>query len=127
MICSKDSISYRYSDDAANSDAVLAYRLTWQNATGQWLYSRIVAVTGRPGADESSIRLYQSARKHTLTITVVSTTDEPAALSISNALGRSLLTRQVSLFNGLNTISIPLGTLAPATYFLVSICEETVS
>ena len=119
LTCSKDSMSYRYSDDAANGDAVLAYRLTWQNAAGEWLYSRIVAVPGRPGPDESSIRLYPDPADDYLTMTVVSTTDETAALSISNALGQALLSRQISLFKGLNTISIPLGTLAPATYFLV--------
>jgi hypothetical protein len=119
LTCSKDSTSYHYTDDAATSDAVLAYRLTWQDASGNWLYSRIVAVPGRPGPNESSIRLYPDPTDDYLTLTVVSTTDETAALSISSSLGQSLLTRRISLFKGLNTISIPLGTLAPATYFLV--------
>lgn len=116
---SKDSTTYRYTDNDANGSAALDYRLAWQNAAGEWLYSRIVSVPGRPGPDENSIRLYPDPAANYVNLTVVSTSNEIATLSISSSLGQALLTRQVSLFKGLNTISVPLGTLAPATYFLV--------
>ncbi|HVS98388.1 MAG TPA: T9SS type A sorting domain-containing protein [Puia sp.] len=116
---SGDSITYRYTDDGMTGSTVLDYRLTWQNDAGEWLYSRIVEVPGIPGPDESTIRLYPDPAANYLTLTVVSTSNETATLSVSGTLGQQLLTRQVSLFKGLNTVSIPLGNLAPAAYFLV--------
>jgi hypothetical protein len=125
LSCSTDSISYHYTDNAGNTDGVLAYRLEWQNATGEWSYSRIVIVSGRPGPDGNSIRLYPDPASNYLTLTVVSTTAGPATISVSSALGQSLFSRQISLFKGLNTVSIPLGTLAPAAYFLVLQSEDS--
>ena len=119
LACSKDSISYRYTDAAANTEGTLDYRLAWQNAGGEWMYSRIVAVAGMPGADGSSIRLYPDPATNDLTLTVVSSTNENATLTICSALGQSLFTRQISLFRGPNTVNVPIGTLAPAAYFLV--------
>ena len=117
--CSKDSIAYRYTDGAANSQGALAYRLAWQNAQGEWFYSRVVAVPGMPGPDGSTIRLYPDPATNYLTLTLISTANENATLSISNALGQTLLTQQVSLFKGLNTVTVPIGSLSPAAYFLV--------
>ena len=119
LACSKDSIAYHYTDAPANIGGTLAYRLAWQNTNGQWFYSRIVAVAGMPGPDGSSIRLYPDPATNYLNVTVMSSTNESATLSISSALGQSLLTQHISLFKGLNTLTIPIGTLAPAAYFLV--------
>jgi hypothetical protein len=111
--------TYQYTDAAANIEGTLDYRLAWEDANGQWSYSRIVAVAGMPGPDARSVTIYPNPAMDHLTVSFVSTTAGSASLTISNALGQSMLTRPLILQHGLNTVSIPLGTLAPATYFLV--------
>ena len=118
LTCSKDSITYHYTDGGTYSEGTVAYRLTWQDANGEWSYSRIVAVAGM-GPDGSSIRIYPDPATNYLTLTLLSSTNESATLSISSALGQSLFTQHISLFKGLNTVTVPIETLAPAAYFLV--------
>ena len=113
-----DLAGYSYTDAMAG-DGVLAYRLAWQNAGGDWSYSRIVTVAGRPGPDEGSMRLFPNPATDRVTLTVVSTAAGHASLTVSNALGQSLQVRTVALHSGLNTVIVPLSGLAPATYFLI--------
>jgi hypothetical protein len=117
--CSKDSITYHYTDGVTNSEGTVDYRLAWQNLNGEWFYSRIVAIEELPGPDGSTIRLFPDPATNFLTLTVISTSNVSATLTVFSALGQSLLTRQVPLFKGLNTVTIPIGTWVPATYFLV--------
>ena len=53
-----------------------------------------------------------------LTLTVYSRVAENAGLTVSDVLGQSVLSRQVPLQPGINTVVIPLGNLAPAVYIL---------
>ncbi|GGA86619.1 T9SS type A sorting domain-containing protein [Puia dinghuensis] len=117
--CSQAVIDYQYTDAAVNIDGAVAYRLAWKDDAGDWSYSRIVAVPGMPGPDAASIRLYPNPATDHLTMTVISNSGGDAAITVSNALGQSLLIKPVTLHRGLNTISVALNTLAPATYFLV--------
>ncbi|WP_431215949.1 T9SS type A sorting domain-containing protein [Puia sp. P3] len=105
--------------DVAAGDGALAYRLAWQNAAGEWSYSRIVTVARRPGPDGGSVRLFPNPASDRVTMTVVSTASGAAFLTVSNALGQSLLVRPVVLRGGLNGFVVPLGGLAPGVYFLV--------
>ena len=114
-----NQVSYRYTDAAADFDGAIAYRLAWQNKTGDWSYSGIVAVSGRPGPDAGSIRLYPNPVKDQLNMSVSSATAGPATITIANTLGQSLLTRHVFLQRGLNAVSVPLEKLPPAAYFFV--------
>jgi hypothetical protein len=116
---SKDSLSYHYTDAGETTEGVLAYRLAWLDGAGNWTYSRIIAISGMPGPDRESIRLYPNPATNQLTLTVVSATAEPASLFITNGLGQTLFSQPLTLRKGLNTISVPLGSLAPGTYFLV--------
>lgn len=119
LACSTDSIVYRYVDATANSAGTLDYRLAWQNSNGEWFYSRIVAVEGMPGPDRSTVRLYPDPATDHLTLTVVSAMGGSATVSIASSLGQTLFTKSISLFKGLNTVTVPTGNLAPAAYFLV--------
>ena len=114
-----DQASYRYSDVSADIDGALAYRLTWTDPSGERFYSKVVSVPGRAGPDAASIRLYPNPALDQLTITVISTTTENAVIRVADALGQTLRARPVTLRNGLNTASIPVGTLAPGAYFLL--------
>ena len=114
-----DTMDFNYTDPGVTIEGTVVYRLAWQNANGDWSYSRILAVAGQPGPDAGSIRLYPDPATNYLTVNLVSETPGPASVSVLNGLGRSLFSQQLSLFKGLNTVSVPLGTLPPATYFLV--------
>jgi len=114
-----DSINYRYTDPAGGIEGPVSYRLAWQNEHGEWSYSRILTVDVTPGPDGASIRLQPSPATDQLTMTVFSWTAGDAGIMISNVLGQSLISLRVSLRKGMNTVGIPLGNLAPATYFLV--------
>jgi len=114
-----DQLSYRYSDAAPEIEGPLAYRLAWTDGSGERFYSRVVTVPGRAGPDATSVRLYPNPVSDQLTITVLSTTAENAMIRVANALGQTLRARPVTLRTGLNSVSIPVGSLAPGAYFLV--------
>jgi len=114
-----NSSSYRYTDAGANVEGTLAYRLAWLNKAGEWSYSRIVAVSGKPGPDAGSIRLYPNPATDQLNLTLTSATAGMATITIANVLGQPMFTQPVFLQHGVNTVSIPLETLAPATFFFI--------
>jgi hypothetical protein len=117
-LADRDITDDSYTDVSAG-DGALAYRLAWQNAAGEWSYSRIVTVARRPGPDGGSVRLFPNPASDQVTMTVVSTASGASFLTVSNALGQSLLVRPVVLRGGLNSFVVPLGGLAPGVYFLV--------
>ena len=115
----KGLVNFGYTDAAPTIDGPLAYRLAWADRAGKWSYSRIVTVSGKPGPDAGSLRLYPNPAIDQLTLTVISTTTENAEILLSNELGQALRTRPVTLHQGMNTAAIPLGGLTPGVYFLV--------
>lgn len=114
-----DQLNYHYSDAAPEIEGPLAYRLAWTDRSGERFYSRVVTVPGRAGPDATSVRLYPNPASGQLTITVISTTAENAVIRVANALGQTLCARPVTLRNGLNSASIPVGSLTPGAYFLL--------
>jgi hypothetical protein len=116
---SPEKASYSYTDADENVPGTLAYRLAWQTTDGAWNYSRILSVSGMPGPDEESFRIYPNPATDLMTLQVVSTTTESAAVSVRNSIGQVVLTQQATLRKGLNSLSISFGPLAPGTYFMV--------
>ncbi|MBS1603185.1 MAG: T9SS type A sorting domain-containing protein, partial [Bacteroidetes bacterium] len=115
----QDLAVYSYADGDAPASEALAYRLAWKNAAGDWSFSRIVAVPGRPGPEEGSIRLFPNPAIDQVSINVSSSGTGLATLTIAGALGQSLAVRPVVLHIGLNSYKVPVATLAPGAYFLV--------
>jgi hypothetical protein len=115
---SADSIAYRYMDPAQGIVGPVSYRLSWQDQTGAWFYSRIVQLTLTPGAGASSLALQPNPATDQLTLMVYSRVTENAGIAVTDVLGQSLFSLRVWLQPGVNTVVIPLGNLAPAVYIL---------
>jgi hypothetical protein len=108
----------RYIDPAQGLNGSVSYRLAWQDQTGAWSYSRILHLSLTPGPDASSLTLQPNPATDQLTVTVYSWTADNAAISIYNVLGQSLISRPVALRKGMNTFTIPLGSISAALYYL---------
>jgi hypothetical protein len=115
---SADSIVYRYTDPAQGIIGPVSYRLSWQDQTGAWFYSRIVQLTLTPGPAAPSLALQPNPATDRLTLTVYSRVAENAGITVSDVLGQSLSSLRVWLQPGVNTVVIPVGNLAPAVYIL---------
>ncbi|HEV3412946.1 MAG TPA: T9SS type A sorting domain-containing protein [Puia sp.] len=115
---SADSISYHYFDPAQGIVGPVSYRLSWQDQAGVLWYSRVVEVTLGPGPGSSSLMLTPNPAREQLTLTMYSRTAQSAAIVVSDVLGQSMFSLRVSLHQGVNSIMIPLGNMAPAVYFL---------
>lgn len=116
---SPDSPRYSYTDPLAGVEGSVSYRLTWQEATGGWSYSQILHMTITQGPDGGSLTLLPNPATDQLTVSVYSWTGEAAAIKIFDVLGRPMSATPVSLRQGMNSVVVPLGKLAPAMYFLV--------
>jgi hypothetical protein len=116
---SPDSPRYSYTDNLAGVEGSVSYRLTWQDATGAWSYSRILHLTVTQGPDGGSLALQPNPATDQLTVSVYSWTGEAAAIKICDVLGRPMSSMPVSLRQGMNSVVVPLAKLAPAIYFLV--------
>jgi Secretion system C-terminal sorting domain len=116
---STDVTHYNYTDPARGIEGPVSYRLSWQDQTGAWFYSAILVVTLTPGPDAASMTLQPNPATDQVTVTVYSWSAEKTAVTMYNVLGQPVLSRQVSLNKGVNSVVIPLGDLAPAVYFLV--------
>jgi hypothetical protein len=112
------TLSYRYPDAVQNITGRVAYRLAWQDQAGIWWYSRIVEVTLEPGPGSTSLILQPNPARDQLTLTIYSRTGEFAGILISDVVGQSLLSQRVVLHQGINTVTIPLGNMSKAVYFL---------
>lgn len=115
---SADSITYHYADPAQGILGPVSYRLTWQDQTGAWWYSRVVQLTLAPGPGAPSLSLQPNPASDQLALNVYSRIAENVAVTVSDVLGQSMFSLRVSLQAGMNTVSIPVRELAPAVYFL---------
>jgi len=115
---SGDSIVYHYTDPAKGIVGPVSYRLSWQDQSGAWFYSRIVELTLTPGPGAPSLTLQPNPASDQLTLTVYSRVAENAGITVSDVLGQPLSSLRVMLQPGMNTVVIPLGNLAPAVYIL---------
>jgi hypothetical protein len=115
---SADSVSYHYTDPAQGLIGPVSYRLSWQDQTGAWFYSRIVQLYLTPGPEAPSLALQPNPARDQLTLTVYSQKAGNDGITVSDVLGQSLFSLQVTLRAGVNTIVIPLRDLAPAVYIL---------
>jgi hypothetical protein len=115
---SADSVSYRYTDPAQGIIGTVSYRLSWQDQTGAWFYSRIVQLTLTPGLGAPSLTLQPNPATDQLTLTMYSPEAGNAGITVSDVLGQSLFSLRVSLRAGVNMVVIPLSDLAPAVYIV---------
>lgn len=115
---SSDSVSYRYTDPAQGIIGPVSYRLSWQDQTGAWFYSRIVQLTLTPGPEGPSLAIQPNPATDQLTLTVYAREAGNAGITVSDVLGQSLFSLRVSLRPGVNMVVIPLRDLAPAVYIL---------
>jgi hypothetical protein len=113
-----DSMVYHYTDPAQGIVGPVSYRLSWQDQTGAWFYSRVVELTLAPGVGAPSLTLQPNPAADQLTLTVYSRVAENAGVTVSDVLGQSLSTLRIALQPGINTVVIPLGNLVPAVYIL---------
>ncbi len=115
---SADSISYHYTDPARGIIGPVSYRLSWQDQTGAWFYSRVVQLNLTPAPGAPSLTLQPNPATDQLTLRVYSQKTGNAGITVTDVLGQSQFSLQVSLRAGVNTVSIPLRGLAPAVYIL---------
>jgi hypothetical protein len=115
---SADSTVYHYIDPAPGIIGPVSYRLSWQDETGAWFYSRVVELNLSPGPGAPSLTLQPNPAADQLTLTVYSRVAENAGVTVSDVLGQSLSSLRVMLQPGMNTVVIPLGNLAPSVYIL---------
>ncbi|HUB61276.1 MAG TPA: T9SS type A sorting domain-containing protein, partial [Puia sp.] len=118
VTASADSIVYHYLDPAQGIRGPVSYRLSWQDQSGAWFYSRVVHLTLMPGPGASSLTLHPNPATDQLTLMVYSRVAENAGVTVSDVLGQSVSSLRVALQPGLNTVVIPLGNLPPAVYIL---------
>lgn len=115
---SADSMTYHYTDPAQGIIGPVSYRLSWQDQTGAWFYSRIVQLTLTPAAGATSLALQPNPATDQLTLTVYSRVMENAGIAVTDVLGQSIFSLRAWLQPGMNTVVIPLANLAPAVYIL---------
>jgi len=115
---SADSTIYHYTDPAHGIIGPVSYRLSWQDQTGAWFYSRVVELTLTPEQGAPSLSLQPNPAADHLTLTVYSRVTGNAGITVSDVLGQSLSSLRVMLQPGMNTVVIPLDNLAPAVYIL---------
>jgi hypothetical protein len=116
---SADAIHFTYTDPAQGIEGPVSYRLSWQDERGAWTYSQVVVVTITTGPDAASVTIQPNPATDQVMVTVYSWTTENAGVTIYNVLGQPVLSQRVSLYKGLNTVAVPLGSLAPAYYVFV--------
>jgi hypothetical protein len=109
---------YHYTDPAQGIIGPVSYRLSWQDQTGAWFYSQVVELTLAPAPGAPSLALQPNPAADQLTLTIYSRVAENAGITVSDVLGQSVLSRQIPLQPGMNTVVIPVGNLAPAVYLL---------
>lgn len=108
--------------DASAVGATVFYRLKMVDLDGAFTYSRVITIKN----DNSllTLSLFPNPVKGVLQVQLPSTKKQTTQLHIIDAIGRNVYSRSVVLSEGPNAISIPVHSLAPGIYQLVSIAGE---
>ena len=118
--------SYRTNDDAMPAAPVQYYRVKAQLSAGAGAYSPIVAV--RSGSITGQLNIFPNPTRPGSTINILLLTGSGGIgrLSLIDIAGRVLLTRQVNLVKGMNSLTWDPGTLIPRIYIIrVTLPEGT--
>lgn len=116
---SNTKIAYSYDDKTVIPNSIYYYRLRQVDIDGKEDYSNIVSGTiiGRNGFVVESLRPNPATDK--VTVQVVSSTGQSATVSLTDALGRELQTREWQIYEGFNGIDLDLSAYAAGTYSVV--------
>ncbi|MBS1617183.1 MAG: T9SS type A sorting domain-containing protein, partial [Bacteroidetes bacterium] len=116
---SNTKIDYSYDDKTVIPNSIYYYRLRQLDFDGKDDYSNIVSGTiiGRNGFVVESLRPNPASSK--VTVQVVSSAGQSATVSLTDALGRELQTREWEIYEGFNGIDLDLTPYAAGTYTIV--------
>ncbi len=116
---SNTKIDYSYDDKTVIPNSIYYYRLRQVDFDGKDDYSNIVSGTiiGKNGFVVESLRPNPASSK--VTVQVVSSAGQSATVSLTDALGRELQTREWEIYEGFNGIDLDLTPYAAGTYTIV--------
>jgi len=110
-------INYQTTDNFP-SLGVNYYRLKMVDNDGSYQYSKTVSVNFKSNANTGSFEIKTAVVSHkTLQLNVSSSLQQPASLSMYDAIGRMLFTSDITLQKGMNNVNKPL-TPSTGVYFL---------
>ncbi|MBS1595613.1 MAG: fibronectin type III domain-containing protein [Bacteroidetes bacterium] len=116
---SNTKIDYSYDDKTVIPNSIYYYRMRQLDFDGKDDYSNIVSGTiiGKNGFVVESLRPNPASSK--VTVQVASSAGQSATVSLADALGRELQTREWEIYEGFNGIDLDLTPYAAGTYTIV--------
>jgi acid phosphatase len=106
---------YSFTDNAPVA-ATTYYRLKMVDRSGSFTFSKIVTVIAPKG---NGLSVFPNPASKQLTVQVNTVTANTATLQIVDILGRTVYQQKTILNAGINTISLPITTLAKGSYTVV--------
>jgi hypothetical protein len=113
---SNEKIEYSYDDKTVIPNIIYYYRLKQVDIDGESQYSDIVSasILGKTGFAIESFRPNPATDK--VTIEVISMTDQNAIVTVSDMLGREMISQNWHIAGGFNSVDVDLSTLSIGTY-----------
>jgi len=115
--------SYSYTDLENNKNGIRYYRLKQTDFNGQEAFSDIKAV--KSAVLPQLVKVYPNPAENIFDINFISTAENFLNLEITDAFGKIILSKQVPVTAGENSIKVPFGNAyAPGIYILRVISDE---
>ena len=111
--------NYAYTDNASNLTGIVYYRLKTVNKDGSSSYSNVTTVTIH-NSQLPTLSIYPNPLRagQDLKLTYLSEKTENVNLQVINIVGKKVSATNVSVSEGRNVLSLPVGHLASGVYYI---------
>ena len=111
--------SYAYIDDASNLSGTVYYRLKTVDKDGSSTYSNVISVTIH-SSQLTTLSVYPNPLRagQDVKLTYLSEKSQIVNFQVINIIGRKVSASNVSVNEGRNAISLPIGHLATGVYYI---------
>lgn len=111
--------NYSYSEDASTLGGTVYYRLKTVDKDGSSTYSNVISVTIH-SSQLTTLSVYPNPLRagQDVKLTYLSEKSQIVNFQVINIIGRKVSASNVSVNEGRNAISLPIGHLAPGVYYI---------
>jgi hypothetical protein len=109
--------------DRTPVEGTVYYRLKQVDFDGQFAYSSVIAVTAKGLARELTTQAYPNPFRDNVKVMLMAPQAQPAAMTIYDINGRTVMTRDLNLDAGVNNLELQLGELRSGMYILKIVSE----